>query len=105
MIVKKKLLKKTNGIQICTKCRFSSQTKAKGSLSENGSGIAIEDTLERNGWGRPLEFILACLGYAVGLGNVWRFPYLCYRNGGGRKLIDETILIYCLKRVYDCLHF
>lgn len=37
----------------------------------------------RGAWGHKAEFILASIGLAVGLGNVWRFPYLCQQNGGG----------------------
>jgi solute carrier family 6 (neurotransmitter transporter, taurine) member 6 len=37
----------------------------------------------RQHWSNKMQFVLACIGYSVGLGNVWRFPYLCYKSGGG----------------------
>lgn len=52
-------------------------------------------TRVRGQWSSKVEFILAVAGQIIGLGNVWRFPYLCYKNGGG-LYYGFTILLWAL---------
>lgn len=53
----------------------------KESDAEEGESDSEEE--ERPAWNSKLQYILAQVGFSVGLGNVWRFPYLCQKNGGG----------------------
>lgn len=52
---------------------------------------------ERENWDSKLTFLLATIGYAVGLGNVWRFPYLAQKNGGG------NVIIFIKEKLYNRL--
>ncbi|XP_047914956.2 sodium- and chloride-dependent GABA transporter 2 isoform X1 [Anser cygnoides] len=51
-------------------------------------------TLERGQWNNKLEYVLSVAGEIIGLGNVWRFPYLCYKNGGGAFFIPYLIFLF-----------
>ncbi|KAM6219593.1 sodium-dependent neutral amino acid transporter SLC6A17 isoform 2-T2 [Rhynchocyon petersi] len=66
-----------------------------GEAGSKQKAAAVEEELDpdRPAWNSKLQYILAQIGFSVGLGNIWRFPYLCQKNGGGAYLVPYLVLL------------
>ena len=54
-----------------------------GDVKKEKPDVEVEEEQGRDRWSRKIEFLFACIGFCVGYGNMWRFPYMCFKNGGG----------------------
>ncbi|TKR94918.1 hypothetical protein L596_009148 [Steinernema carpocapsae] len=57
------------------------------------ANLRRRSSIVRDKWASKLEFMLAVIGYAVDLGNIWRFPSVCYKHGGGAFLIPYFVML------------
>ncbi|XP_052740397.1 sodium-dependent nutrient amino acid transporter 1-like [Bicyclus anynana] len=69
-----------------SKPEFITKSQEKSKLNE-------KKPIERQKWGSQYEFLMSCIATSVGLGNVWRFPFVAYENGGGAFLIPYIIVL------------
>lgn len=60
---------------------------------ENGPVVAGAPEKARPVWGNSIQFLMSCISMSVGLGNIWRFPFTAYENGGGAFLIPYIIVL------------
>ncbi|CAH0667345.1 unnamed protein product [Chilo suppressalis] len=84
----------TNGISGSPETKQDPELAAQTYVKKEGDEPVVKaDQPQRAMWGNQVEFLMSCIATSVGLGNVWRFPFVAYQNGGGAFLIPYIIVL------------
>ncbi|XP_055305392.1 sodium-dependent nutrient amino acid transporter 1 isoform X1 [Sitodiplosis mosellana] len=85
-----------NGGFVHEPCKDEKTVKFNTSKIALESGIDVANQKERPTWSNKTEFLMSCIQTSVGLGNIWRFPFTAYENGGGAFLIPYVIVLFII---------
>ncbi|XP_055523615.1 sodium-dependent nutrient amino acid transporter 1-like [Wyeomyia smithii] len=77
---------------------FVAENHVKNMDCVDNAKAEIKDDQNRPEWSNKIEFLMSCIAMSVGLGNVWRFPFTAYENGGGAFLIPYLVVLFIIGR-------
>ncbi|GFG40221.1 hypothetical protein Cfor_09809, partial [Coptotermes formosanus] len=63
---------------------------------KTGAAEDEESGPQREQWSNGIEFLMSCIAMSVGLGNIWRFPFIAFSNGGGAFLIPYIVVLFLI---------
>uniref|UniRef100_A0A8C6HKU0 Uncharacterized protein n=1 Tax=Mus spicilegus TaxID=10103 RepID=A0A8C6HKU0_MUSSI len=70
-----------------SKINSNGETKSMCPVMEK---VEEDGFFEQEHWNK-MELLLSAMGDIIGLGKIWRFSYLCYKNGGGESYCDTPV--------------
>ncbi|XP_026671508.1 sodium-dependent nutrient amino acid transporter 1-like isoform X2 [Ceratina calcarata] len=83
---------------------FVPDEKDENPVGEDEKSISrrsdAEESVIRHTWNNEIEFLMSCIAMSIGFGNIWRFPFTAYENGGGVFLIPYVIILFIVGKPF-----